>query len=424
MMYRVSHPSKTLKGTVTLSASKSESNRILIIQALCRERFEIKNIATAEDTVILKEILDTLYSGPFPEITFNVGGAGTAMRFLTAYFSVKPGIFTLTGNDRMKKRPIGILVDALRQLGADIEYLEDEGFPPLKITGKTLKGGEVLIDGNVSSQFISALLLISPELHNGLTIQFKGKITSRPYIDMTLKMMQEFRVYGQWQEDIISVSKQNYHIKSDVGYAYEVEGDWSSASYWYAIAALSKEADFYIKGLKHPSLQGDSVVADLFSFLGIKTIHTEEGVHITKFKLHPEHLGFDFSDCPDLVQTISVTVSALNMTAYFNGLHTLKIKETDRIIALKNELNKIGVEVEIENDSSIKITAPETLLQPEYIAAYDDHRMVMAFAALAMKSDYITIENPEAVIKSYRDFWEDLKNQGFLIESNVQSLKV
>lgn len=421
MMYRVSHPSKTLKGTVTLSASKSESNRILIIQALCRERFEIKNIATAEDTVILKEILDTLYSGPFPEITFNVGGAGTAMRFLTAYFSVKPGIFTLTGNDRMKKRPIGILVDALRQLGADIEYLEEEGYPPLKITGKTLKGGEVLIDGNVSSQFISALLLISPELHNGLTIQFKGKITSRPYIDMTLKMMQEFRVYGQWQEDIISVSKQNYHIKSDIGYAYEVEGDWSSASYWYAIAALSKEVDFNIKGLKHPSLQGDAVVADLFSFFGIKTIHTEDGVHLSKFNLHPEHFGFDFSDCPDLVQTIAVVVSALNVSAYFNGLHTLKIKETDRIIALKNELCKLGVEVEIENDNSIKISSRETLLQPECIAAYDDHRMVMAFAALAMKFDYITIENPDAVIKSYRDFWKDLKTQGFLIETEVLS---
>ena len=423
-MYRVSHPSKTLKGAVTLSASKSESNRILIIQALCKERFEIKNLATAEDTVILKEILDTVYSKLFPEVTFDVGGAGTTMRFLTAYLSVKPGVFTLTGNDRMKKRPIGILVDALRQLGADIEYLEKEGYAPLKITGKTLKGGEVEIDGNVSSQFVSALLLISPELHNGLTIKFKGEVTSRPYIDMTLKMMQEFRVYGIWQVNSISVSQQNYHKKSDLGYTYEVEGDWSSASYWYGIAALSNEVDFTIKGLKHPSLQGDAVVANLFSCFGIKTDYTNDGVHISKFKLHPEHLGFDFCDCPDLAQTIAVVASALNITAYFFGLHTLKIKETDRLTALKNELCKLGVDVEIVHDERIKISPPATILQPKYIATYDDHRMAMAFAALAMKFDYITIENPDVVIKSYRNYWDDLNQLGFTIELGAETSNV
>ena len=203
-----------------------------------------------------------------------------------------------------------------------------------------------------------------------------------------------------------------------------MEGDWSSASYWYALAALSKETDFFISGLKHPSLQGDAIVADIFSMLGIKTEHSEEGVRITKFKLHPEHLGFDFSDCPDLVQTVAVVVVALNMSAYFTGLHTLKIKETDRILALKNELEKLGATVEIENDSCIKMTSGKTLLQPEFIETYDDHRMVMAFASLAMTLNYITIENPDAVKKSYRNFWEDLKKLGFVVELEVMSYKL
>lgn len=415
-MYRISNPSKQLKGNIMLASSKSESNRALIIQALCNEKFEINNLATAEDTRILKQILETKYETPYPEVTYNIGSAGTTMRFLTAYFSTRPGIFILTGNERMKKRPIGILVDALRKLGANIEHLEEDGFPPLKITGNYLKGGEIEIDGNVSSQFVSALLLVSTEFHSGLIIKFKGEITSRPYIEMTLKMMQEFRVYGLWQRNSISVSKQKYHKKSDEGYTYTIEGDWSSASYWYAFAALSKEADFVINGLKHQSLQGDAIVADIFSMLGVSTTYVENGIRITKLGTHPEHVGYDFSDCPDLVQTIAVVVSALNMSAYFNGLHTLKIKETDRIIALKNELAKIGVVVEIENDNCIKINTCSNLIQPEFIATYDDHRMAMAFACLAMKFESITIENPNVIIKSYRNFWKDLKQHDFIIK--------
>lgn len=415
-MYKISHPSKIIKGSVSLSSSKSESNRVLIIQALCKDNFEIKNLSTAEDTVVLQKILNAKNFGAIDETIYDIGSAGTTMRFLTAFFATKPGTYILTGTERMKKRPIGILVDALREMGADIEYLGNKGFPPLKIKGKKLIGGTVEMDGNVSSQFISALLLIAPELQNGLVIKFKGEITSRPYIDMTMKMMQEFRVYGQWQDGIISVSQQNYYKKSEEDYVYKVEADWSSASYWYAIAALSKECDLIINGLKRPSLQGDGMVADIFTMLGIKSEYLEDGIQLTKNNLKEEHFGFDFSDCPDLVQTIAVVVSALKISAFFNGLHTLKIKETDRISALKNELTRLGIGVEIENDNAMKLTPPAVLHQPDLIYTYDDHRMAMAFAPLAMVLDSITIEQPDTVKKSYRNFWNDLKNLGFVVE--------
>lgn len=410
----VSHPTKKLIGAITLTASKSESNRALIIQALCVDCFKIKNLASAQDTVTLNKILQNSNSQ-----LIDVGAAGTTMRFLTAYLSTKIGTRIITGSDRMKKRPIGILVDALRDLGAQIEYMEEEGYPPLKITGKALHGGEIEMDGSVSSQFISALLLIAPELQHGLVIKFKGEITSRPYINMTLKMMEEFRVYGQFHDNSISVSKQNYHKKSEVDYAYKVEGDWSSASYWYAIAALSYEADFIIKGLKHPSLQGDSIVADVFTFFGIKTEYLFDGIHITKQRVKDEHFGFDFSDCPDIAQTVAIVVSALGIPSLFNGLHTLRIKETDRIEALKLELIKFGIDVEILNDNSIKIN-PKSI-DPKRVATistYEDHRMAMAFAALAMKQESVIIEHPDVVKKSYPGFWDDLRSVGFVVKEN------
>jgi 3-phosphoshikimate 1-carboxyvinyltransferase len=411
MNYRISHPTKKINGTIELTASKSESNRALIIQALCEEEFEIRNLATAQDTETLKEILYT------PGLqTVNVGPAGTAMRFLTAYYSTRPGIRIITGSDRMKKRPIGVLVEALRQLGANIEYLEKEGFPPLKVEGRTLRGGEIEIDGNVSSQFISALLLISPALQHGLVIKFKGDVTSRPYINMTLKMLEEFRVYGIWQGNSISVSKQNYHKKSEEDYVYNVEGDWSSASYWYAITALAEEADITIKGLKNPSLQGDSIVADVFTFFGVKTEYIPDGIRLTKMRIKDEHFGFDFSDCPDIAQTVAVTTAGLQIPSFLNGLHTLKIKETDRVTAIQNELKKIGVMVEPVNDNAVKIIPSEKLNTPGAIQTYDDHRMAMSLAALAMKFDSVTIEQPDVVKKSYPGFWDDLKRLGFVIE--------
>ncbi len=415
MNYRISKPNKALTGTINLTASKSESNRVLIIKVLCEEKFKIENLATAEDTTVLNEILKTKISNQQTHL-FDVGAAGTTMRFLTTYFSTQEGTFILTGSERMKKRPIAILVNALRELGANIEYLEEDGFPPLKITGQKLKGGTIEIDGNISSQYISALLMISTELQNGLVIKFKGEIVSRPYINMTLKMMQEFRVYGQWQKNSISVSKQNYHVKSETDYAYKVEADWSSASYWYAIATLCDEVDFYIEGLKYRNLQGDAMVADIFSFFGIKTKYTQNGIHLSKIKAKKEHFGFDFSDCPDLVQTVAVVVSALKIPSLFNGIRTLKIKETDRVLALKNELKKLGAELEIITDDSIKIIPATELKTPKLISTYKDHRMAMAFASLAVMFNNIEIEDVDVVKKSYPNFWNDLKSVGFVLE--------
>lgn len=419
MNYRISHPTKKIEGEITLTASKSESNRALLIRALCQEKFEIDNLALAQDTTTLDTLLKLSATQHGFALTHDVGAAGTTMRFLSAFFATKMGTHILTGSERMKKRPIGILVNALRDLGASIEYMEEEGFPPLKIHGSVLKGGKIEMDGNVSSQFVSALLLIAPELQNGLVIKFKGHLTSRPYINMTLKMMEEFGVYGQWHDNSISVSHQNYHIKRDVGYMYKVEGDWSSASYWYAIAALSETTNLTIKGLKNTSLQGDAIVAAIFTFFGVKTEYISDGIRITKQKVNDEHFGFDFSDCPDLAQTVAVVVAALKIPSLFNGLHTLRIKETDRVQALKIELKKIGVQVEILNDNSIKINNESLVNNPLSIETYEDHRMAMAFACLSLKHDSVLIESPEVVKKSYPNFWKDLKHLGFSVEEII-----
>lgn len=412
MIYQIAHTTKNIKGTIQLTASKSESNRALIIQALCSEHFEIENLAKAQDTVTLKTLLDR--SEKQDEI-YDVGPAGTTMRFLTAYFATLPGKRILTGSERMKQRPIGLLVNALNELGADIQYLEKEGYPPLQINGNKLKGGEIEIDGSISSQFISALLLISPVMQNGLVIKFKGNIISRPYINMTLKMMEEFRVYGQWNGNSISVSPQQYHKKSDPGYKYMVDGDWSAASYWYSMAALANEADLKIMGLKHPSLQGDSIVSELYSFFGIKTNYIENGIHLTKIKVKDEHLGYNFSDCPDIAQTAAVTAAALKIPSFFNGLSTLKIKETDRLLALQQELKKFNCKVNIINEEAIELYPENFTGSEQAVATYEDHRMAMAFAPLALKTDNIRIVHPEVVSKSYPHFWDDLKEVGFEI---------
>ena len=424
MKFCISHPTKKLIGTIELTTSKSESNRALIIQALCSEPFEIKGLADADDTKVMVSILQSAKTYNQQENIYDVGAAGTAMRFLTAYFSTLEGTRIITGTDRMKKRPIGILVNALRELGASIDYLEEEGFPPLKINGRTLKGGEIEMNGNVSSQFISALLLISPKLQDGLVIKFNGAVTSRPYVKMTLNMLKEFNVHAQWRDNFISVDKQGYQIKNESGYTYKIEADWSAASYWYGMVALSKEADFKIMGLLNSSLQGDSIVADLFTFLGVKTEYIENGIRLTKTRIKDEHFGFNFSDCPDLAQTIAVVASALKIPAFFNGLHTLQIKETDRVGALKKELKKLGTEIEILNESCINIKYEDFLIdkitEPISISTYEDHRMAMAFSMLAIHDlNSICIEHPEVVKKSYPDFWKDFKKVGFEIKEMI-----
>lgn len=419
-MYRISNPTKKLKGSIQLTASKSESNRALIIQALAKDKFEIKNLATAQDTQTLNEILtaDHIHqqsTDKKKEQTYDVGPAGTTMRFLTAYFASTPGTRILTGSERMKQRPIGTLVEALRELGAKISYMEKEGYPPLRIEGKVLKGGELEIDGSISSQFISALLLISPALQNGIVINFKGEVTSRPYINMTLKMMEEFEVVGTWHDNSISVSRQKYQRNGESNSDYWVEGDWSAASYWYAFAALAEEVDFTIKGLKSSSMQGDSIVAELFNFFNVNTTYANDGIHLKKKEIHNLHFGFDFSDCPDIAQTMAVVAALLKIPCHFNGLHTLLIKETDRVKALKNELAKVGAEVEVFDDHSIEISSPQLCSPTASIKTYEDHRMAMSFAALAMKYDSVLIEHPDVVKKSYPGFWNDLKKTGFTV---------
>ncbi len=422
--YRITKTSKDLKGSIELTASKSESNRVLIIRALCDQCFKIHHIAAAQDTVTLHNILKKVKEEtPTASLVMadhhgeeipvhNVGPAGTTMRFLAAYFATLEGTRILTGSERMKQRPIALLVDALRSLGAHIEYLEKDGYPPLKITGSRLKGGDVTIAGNVSSQYISALLLIAPVLENGLNLHLTGEVTSKPYITMTLKTMEYFGVSYRWEKNVIRIAAQNYQPKD-----FTVEADWSAASYWYQMAALANDVDLEVKGLKEFSLQGDSVVSWLFSFFGVHTTFGDNTIRLSRKPVPTQQLGYDFSDCPDLTQTFAVTAGALNVAAYFTGLHTLRIKETDRIEAIRMELAKVGIQV-VAGTDTIKIipSANDIREASASIATYEDHRMAMAFAPLALMTKEIVIEEPEVVAKSYPDFWRDLEKMGFKIE--------
>ncbi|MFL5753516.1 MAG: 3-phosphoshikimate 1-carboxyvinyltransferase [Bacteroidia bacterium] len=419
MAYKVSHPAKKISGTINLPSSKSESNRMLMIRAISGIDIDIQNISPAKDTATLKAILEkvknTNHTGAEAEV-FDVGHAGTTMRFLTAYFSCLEGERILTGSDRMKKRPIGELVDALRKLGADIQYMEEKGFPPLKIIGGTLHGGEIEMKGSISSQFISALLLISPLMERGLVLKFTDEVVSVPYINMTLHMMEQHNVYGVWEADSIHVSKQNYELESEEDKSYYIEGDWSSASYLFSLVALSKEAEITVQGLKEDSLQGDSVVRNIFDFFGVKHEWKGQELHLSKMPVMAEQFQYDFEDCPDLAQTIAVVVSALKISSIFTGLKTLRIKETDRAQALQNELGKFGVKVEIISDNEIKLEASNFHESSQPIATYQDHRMALSFAPLALLHDIVFEELPDVVQKSYPGYWEDMKRLGFVIE--------
>jgi 3-phosphoshikimate 1-carboxyvinyltransferase len=405
MNYRVSKKDKSLKGKISLTSSKSISNRLLIIQALCTGKFRIENLATANDTVLLQQLLGSHSN------VLDAQDAGTTFRFLTAYLSQKPGAWLLTGTERMQQRPVGILVDALRKIGAEISYGDKEGFPPLKITGKKLFGGEVIVDGSVSSQYISALLLIAPTLEEGLKIQLKGEVFSRSYIEMTLKLMHEFGIEHEWNGNIISISHQLYKPKD-----ITVEADWSAASYWYEMAALADEVDLTLTGLNINSIQGDSVIAEILKSFGLETEYKKNKIRITKKTIPlPEKFIFNVQSCPDLLQTLAVTCAALGVEAEFSGIKNLRIKETDRLQALQNELEKIGSEIKISNDQlsifNSQLRIPDSILQ-----TYNDHRMAMSLAPLALKLGEVEIDNPEVVKKSYPDFWSDLKKVGFEVE--------
>lgn len=405
MALSISHKSKVLKGEIHLTSSKSESNRALIIKALCDNDFEIDNLSISNDTVVLQKLLNSQDS----ELSVNL--AGTAMRFLTAYLALQGGEVILTGAQRMKERPIKVLVDVLHEMGADINYQENDGFPPLKINGRKLNGGKVKIDGGISSQYISALLMIAPKLENGLVIEFDGDIISRPYINMTIEMMRSFGVEVRWGNNSIMVKAGNYFAKE-----FKVEADWSAASYWYSMVALAKEADITLYGLKEESLQGDAVVQEIYKNFGVQTEFVEGGIRLTKNSsliTQNSSLNIDFVNCPDIAQTVAVTCAALNMNARFTGLKTLRIKETDRIAAMKVELSKLGFSIDVEGDD-ILINSMTSLHRAKQtrVGTYDDHRMAMAFAPLALY-DSITIQDEDVVGKSYPNFWKDIEGVGF-----------
>ncbi len=411
--YRLKAPER-LNQTIQLPASKSISNRALIIYALSGGRNLPENLSDCDDTEVIIEALRYM-----PD-EINIKAAGTAMRFMTAYLSVMRGTHIITGTDRMKHRPIAILVDALRRLGANIEYVGEEGYPPLKITGKKLAGGFLEIPGNVSSQYISALLMIGPMLKEGLTLQLTGEIISRPYIDLTLWMMGEFGAEAEWSSaDTITVDHKPYK-----GRDYYIESDWSGASYWYEMVALSNDrnAEVRLTGLMDGSMQGDSTSRYIFSLLGVKTIFETQTkgvpqmVTLKKNGRGVTKLEYDFVNAPDLAQTFVVTCAALDIPFHFKGLATLKIKETDRIEALKREMAKLGYVIHDANDSELYWDGERCEPQLELgIDTYEDHRMALAFAPFAMKQEGLIINNPQVVTKSYPKFWKDLKSTGFEI---------
>lgn len=413
----LSKPLKDTFCTIQLTGSKSESNRALILNASSKGKVEVKNLSSADDTVTLNGILEKLrlldaspasgLSG-LPEV--NIGPAGTAMRFLTAYFATTGQEVILTGTERMKQRPIGILVDAVKQLGAEVEYVEKEGFPPLKFQPSfEQKTNQVSIKGNISSQFITALLLVAPSLPQGLELTIEGELTSRPYVQMTLAMLAEAGISHTWNEPVISIPPQEFQTS-----AITVEPDWSAASYWYAIAALSDKSEISLPFLKQNSLQGDSRISNIMTSFGITTAFTDEGLVLVKSASEINGDFFDLKDCPDLAQTVIVVSAALGHNATFTGLETLKIKETDRVAALQNELAKIGVKLIEENELYHLDCSGLHFPDKVTIKTYEDHRMAMAFAPLALKINQLEIEEPEVVGKSYPSFWEDLEKAGFV----------
>ena len=386
---------------IRLASSKSESNRALIINALSGFGGELKNLSTARDTQTMIRLLKS------EDAVADVLDAGTTMRFLTAYFAITSQIKTMTGTPRMCERPIGILVDALKSIGCEIDYLAKEGYPPTQLKGfSEQKTNEISIRGDVSSQYISALLMISPLLPNGLTINLLGEIGSIPYITMTIKQMEAFgvKVMADWDAKKLSVEPQKYQPTS-----YQIESDWSGASYWYSVVALAENDDVEIEllGLKENSLQGDSVIVNIMAELGVKSTFTVDGVLLQKTKAK-DTFEWDFTDCPDLAQTVAVVLVAKKIKGVFTGLESLKIKETDRVLALQNELAKIGGTLEeVEAKTRYEVNSGEIWTETPTFETYDDHRMAMAFAPLGMISDVI-IEEPGVVAKSYPSYWEDL----------------
>ena len=406
MVYHLSRNKRSIKVIIEIGGSKSESNRLLMLREYSSD-FKITNLSKSDDTETLINALANI------DKIVDVNHAGTAMRFLASYYASKLNSkITLTGSDRMKNRPIGILVDALRDLGAEIEYKEKEGYPPLRIIGKNLMGNEVSLPANISSQFISSLMMLGVKIDNGIKLNLEGNIASKPYILMTKKLMDKIGCNVVINNNEIVISRKYKSLNKIV----EVESDWSSASYFYSIVALSSDAEITLKIFKRDSIQGDSIVSKIYQKLGVETMYKEDSIIISKNKMSnlPNSLKLDLSDTPDLAQTIAVSCLGLGIECELSGLDTLKIKETDRIEALKKEFIKLGVDGIKTSDNKIYFKGNQKLNNNIKITTYQDHRMALSFAPLAVIID-ISIESPNVVSKSFPDYWEDLKTLGFKI---------
>jgi 3-phosphoshikimate 1-carboxyvinyltransferase len=414
----ITKPDKILKGTVRLPASKSISNRLLMIRALSGKQFDIPGLSVADDTLLLQKLISAVENGNARKkaIEIDAGMAGTAMRFLAAWLSAIPGKWVLTGSDRMKQRPIGILVDALTSLGASIDYLAKPGYPPLLIRGTGLHGRELVIDPGVSSQFTTALLLIAPCIPGGLVLALKGRAVSSPYVKMTLKLMQAFGAK-------VREGKTRIHVKPG-SYApvdFTVESDWSAAAFWYEAAVFAEEVDIELVGLSQGSLQGDAILPSVYQNFGIVTEFTPSGIRLTKVRKKIDGFYFDFNDYPDIAQAVISTCAGMGIRGRFEGLKSLQIKETDRVRALKNEIGKLGIAAEIstqgDSNLTLEIKSPKSALPGGLtFETYGDHRMAMALAPLVLKTGSLKILNPDVVVKSYPGFWEDLQSLGFEIQ--------
>jgi 3-phosphoshikimate 1-carboxyvinyltransferase len=385
MNYKISHPTKVVNCEIDLPSSKSISNRLLIIQALCKENFMIENLSDSDDTKSLELALNSKSN------LIDVGAAGTTFRFLTSYLSTLVGEeFILTGTDRMKERQIKELVDSLKELDAQIEYIEEDNFPPLKIKGAKLKGNKIKIDGSVSSQFISSILLVSPTIKGGLELKIKGNLVSKPYVLMTLNLMKEFGIKWDWTWNKITIEEQNYKAQN-----YTVESDWSAATFWFQIASLSENCNIKLNGLAKNSIQGDKEVRGIFKNLGVESEFENKQLILTKRPAGTFPEKVDFIETPDIYQSLKCTLFAKGISTKTLGIQTLKNKETNRISAVENEMKKLH--------------------QEKIIETYNDHRMAMSFAPLCLKYGKLQINNAEVVSKSYPNFWEDLKKGGFKI---------
>jgi len=403
---QISINSKNLKTSVVLPSSKSLSNRLLIIKSLCEDDFKIHNLSKSDDTKILDGCLQNIDTWR----VFDVNDAGTPLRFLTAAFAISPGNRLLTCSSRMSERPVGPLVDALNVLGAKICYFDKKGFPPLVINGSEIRGGKIAIDAGISSQFISALLLIAPVLPEGLEITLKSPVASAPYIRMTLGLMEHFGIVSEWKDDRIKIKPQKYQANE-----YTIEADWSAAAFWYEIAALADEAEIELAGLKKDSLQGDAVVAEFFRKLGVQTSYLANSIILTKCNEKAPSLELDFFDVPDMFPAIIASCAALNTSCRFTGIQNLALKESDRVKAMVTELEKFGYCFKWDKEDAL---VSENNYKPDVVKnifcnTYNDHRIAMALAPLSLLGFNLSLDNASCVAKSYPAYFDDLQNAGF-----------